>query len=88
MNKAHVDILRWIHEFSKAQTLYELDDYFRTTEGAMKIYHDTHLITMDEYRELDGRLVTAYYQRYKDICVADYRKADADFVRNLKEGLA
>lgn len=85
MSKEHADILRWIHEISKAQTLYELDDYFRTTEGAMKIYHDAHLISMDEYRELDGHLVTAYYQRYKDICVEEYRKADAEFLNQLRK---
>lgn len=87
MNKAYDDILQWIHRTSKAQTLEELDAYFRTTEEVMKIYQFAHLITMDEYRELDGRLVTAYYQRYKDICVEEYHKADAEFLNHLRKGV-
>ena len=85
MNKLNTDILQWIHRTSKAQTLEKLDAYFRTTEEVMKVYQGAHLITMDEYRELDGRLVTAYYQRYKEICVEEYRKADAEFLNNLRK---
>lgn len=87
MSKLNTDILQWIHRTSKAQTLEKLDAYFQTTEEVMKVYLDAHLITMDEYRELDGRLVTAYYQRYKDICVQEYRKADAEFLNNLRKGV-
>lgn len=85
MNKLNTDILQWIHRTSKAQTLEKLDAYFRTTEEVMKVYQGAHLITMDEYRELDGLLVTAYYQRYKEICVEEYRKADAEFLNNLRK---
>lgn len=87
MTKSRTDILRWIYELSKAQTLEELDRYFRATEGVMSIYHGENFLTMDEYRELDGRLVTAYYQRYKDICVEEYRKADAELLKQLREGV-
>ena len=85
MNRLNTDILQWIHRTSKAQTLEKLDAYFRTTEQVMKVYQGAHLITMDEYRELDGRLVSTYYQRYKDICVEQYRKIDEEFIKSLRE---
>lgn len=84
MNNLCKDILRWINEFSKAQTLEELDRYRRVTERIMDIYHDENFLTMAEYRELDGHLVTTYYQRYKDICVAEYHKTDAEYLEKLK----
>ena len=87
MSKAYGDILQWIHRTSKAKTFEKLDAYFRATEEVMNIYQRAHLITMDEYCELDGHLVTAYYQRYKDICVEEYRKADAEFLNQLRKGV-
>lgn len=87
MNKLNTDILQWIYRLTKTNTLEELDAYFRTTEEVMNVYQRAHLITMDEYRELDGHLVTAYYQRHKDICVEEYRKADAEFLNQLRKGV-
>lgn len=87
MSKPYDDIIQWIYRVSKTNTLEELDTYLRTTEEVMIVYQSAHLITMDEYRELDGHLVTAYYQRYKDICVEEYRKADAEFLNQLRKGV-
>lgn len=87
MNKLNTDILQWIYRLTKTNTLEELDTYFRTTEEVMKVYQSAHFITMDEYRELDGRLVTAYYQRYKEICVEEYHQADAEFLNQLRKGV-
>lgn len=76
MNNLCKDILRWINEFTKAQTLEELDRYCRVAESIISIYLDENFLTTDDYRELDRRRVIAYYRRYQDICVAENCKMD------------